>query len=70
MPTILFTLWQCIRPLMEREILQYQHPYLDPYARKIKAHLMLVCVPHIKKQGFPKIGEKNLANKSFLLYGS
>jgi len=58
--------------------LQYRHPYLDPYIKQIKAHLMLLCTPHVTKAG--KLAKKlvncyDLPNlpkffplQSFLLY--
>jgi len=60
-------------------MLQYWYSYLDPYAKQIKVHLMLLRMPHVTEQ---ENWQKKLANccdspnspkffplQSFLLYG-
>jgi len=43
----------------ELDLLQYQYPYLNPYAKQIKVHLMLQRILHVTKTGklAKKVGE-------------
>jgi len=50
----------CLKVNWTLKLLQYRYPYLDPYAKQIKVHLMLLHVPRVTKTG--KLAKKTLTN--------